>query len=58
MQAEAVEAYLRERRAAHLVDLRAWQQALRVYEDAVRMDDLRICLLEEAGIRNVSRQVR
>jgi hypothetical protein len=53
----AVNAYLHKRKAEYLTQIREWQQSLKYYEEAVKLDHLRVQLLRDAGVANAQPQV-
>lgn len=57
MQVKAVQEVLKQRRTAFVVQVAEWQQAMKLYVESAKLDQMRVRLLQEAGIPNVKCQV-
>jgi hypothetical protein len=54
---EAVGEFLRRQKIEYMHQISAWQDSLKQYENASKLDQLRIRLLQEAGLGNPEPQV-
>lgn len=57
VQVKAVQEVLKQRRTAFVVQVAEWQQAMKLYVESAKLDQMRVRLLQEAGIPNVKCQV-
>lgn len=54
MQMQAVNASLQARKTEYLQRIREWQASLKFYDEAVKLDVLRLSLLKDAGVQCAS----
>lgn len=57
MQMQAVNSCLQLQKTEYLQRIRQWQASLKYYDEAVKLDILRLSLLRDAGIRTEGPQV-
>lgn len=57
MQLGSVREALQQRRTAYVEQVAEWQHAMKLYVESAKLDQMRVRLLQEAGIPNVQCQV-
>lgn len=57
MQVKVVEEALKWRRSEYVVQIAEWQQSTKLYVESAKLDQMRVRLLQEAGVPNAGCQV-